>query len=176
MGVTASGAANSLVTAVGVLAPLLSADLVLPVLSEGSSLSFSALEIRVFRLEEGPSFWKCAGFLPGLEGPESADNGTEEFAGAGWLIEAWAVLDDRDEVGGPEKIDLLGVPNGAASCEGGKFSAASSSGAEFAPLCAAGRGEKMLPDVDDSISVGEGVFLGDVAEGNPQVGFWACES
>ena len=39
-----------------------------------------------------------------------ADNGSEEFVFDGALNEAWAVLAETEDVGGPEeKIDRLGV-------------------------------------------------------------------
>ena len=41
-----------------------------------------------------------------------ADNGCCELGGCGLLIDAWAVLTDMEEVGGPEEnIDRLGFEN-----------------------------------------------------------------
>jgi len=44
------------------------------------------------------------------EGKVRADSGRVDCTGEGELMEAWAVLAEMDEVGGPEKkIDRLGV-------------------------------------------------------------------
>ena len=46
-----------------------------------------------------------------------ADKGSDELTGGGELMDAWAVLTEIEDVGGPdEKIDRLGVLNSVVCC------------------------------------------------------------
>ena len=120
VGVAASGAVKSLVKALGVLLPFRSTDLLLAPQTDGSSMSFSTRGVRPVRVEDEPSLWYCTVLLELFAGgPVKADNGREELTGEGALIEAWAVLADTEEVGGPEeKMDRLGVLKSEDWCAG----------------------------------------------------------
>lgn len=51
------------------------------------------------------------------DGTVRADNGPAEFAGEGALMDACAVFEEREEVGGPEEnIDRVGVVKNAVDC------------------------------------------------------------
>lgn len=51
------------------------------------------------------------------DGTVRADNGPAEFAGKGALMDACAVFEEREEVGGPEEnIDRVGVVNSDVGC------------------------------------------------------------
>lgn len=78
---------------------------------DGSSTSFSTLEKRALRLGVGMLEGWCRRLVLRL-GVVRADNGCGELGGCGLLIDAWAVLTDKEDVGGPdEKMDLLGFEN-----------------------------------------------------------------
>ena len=78
---------------------------------EGSSTSFSACDNRGLLGGFDSSAAKGTCFLLIFnEGLVRADKGIEEFPCGGALIEAWAVMADTEDVGGPEEnMDLLGV-------------------------------------------------------------------
>lgn len=104
------------------------------------------------------------------EGTVRADSGRDEFTGEGALIEAWAVLAETEDVGGPEeKIDRLGVLKREVWCMETLGAARSSSGAGAGSARWCGRGEKMVPTADVSTSLGEGEVLVEVG-GKDQVG------
>lgn len=81
-----------------------------------------------------------------------ADRGCVDCTGEGELMEACAVLEEMEAVGGPdEKMDLFGVlkSEGWLGCGGGLEvlveAGRSSSGAEFVWYRGGGRGEKIEP-------------------------------
>lgn len=93
-------------------------------------------------------------------------NGREDCTGAGELIEAWAVLDETDEVGGPEEnMDRFGVLNsegwgvGFAGALLTGEARSRWSGAELGWALTGGRGEKMEVGVGGSARRGDGVVL-----------------
>lgn len=104
------------------------------------------------------------------EGPVKADKGREELTGEGALMEAWAVLTDTEEVGGPEeKMDRFGVLKSEDWCTGTWGAARSNSGAGSGSVRGVERREKMVPAAEVSAKRGEGEVLVEF-EGKAQVG------
>lgn len=90
-------------------------------------------------------------------------------------MEAWAVLADNDEVGGPEEnIDRFGVLK-SEGCWGGVVKAGSDSARRFEGRRETVREGNIEADVESSAVAGDGEFLADEVEGNDQVGSSALD-
>lgn len=104
------------------------------------------------------------------------ESGCAELTGGGVLIDAWAVLADSEDVGGPEEnIERFGVVNCEGGCEIGLDKAEWTSGAEPAWTRGAGREEKTEPWFEASAGCGDDVSL-EVDEGNVHNGSCAWEN
>ncbi len=111
------------------------------------------------------------------EGTARVESGCAELTGGGVLIDAWAVLADSEDVGGPEeKIERFGVVNCEGCCEVGFEEAEWTSGAETAWTRGTGREEKTDPWFVVSATCGDDMSLEEVDAGNVHNGSCAWEN